>query len=425
MLIFLVFFVIIASALTFGLSRSIYSDISLVNSLLTSKQSYLMAEAALEDAIFKVMAGNPVNNISVINSLTGKSTTTISYDSFNDVYTVSSTAQVGKAKRVSVVELIPGAGSAFNYGLQTGNGGFNLVNSASITGNVFSNGSIVGQGSSIIRGDVISAGPSGLISRITATGTVWTNTLNQSTITGNAYYNVVGGISTVGGVRHIPAAIIPAEALPVGDTKVEEWKTSIQSTGTIIPVTSCSGGWYEININTTIGNLKVECNLRIRKSGASTIVTLTGPVWVVGNIEFDQGPRIVVSPSLGRRSVQIIADNPANRLTSSKISIRNSTEFVGSGHAASHIMVLSQNNSAELGGTEVAIDIGQSSNGALLLYSGHGLINIGNSIFLKSVTAYKTSIGNNSNVVYDRGLANVLFTGGPGGGYVIRSWYQK
>jgi hypothetical protein len=190
-------------------------------------------------------------------------------------------------------------------------------------------------------------------------------------------------------------------------------------------VASCSGGWYEINTDTTIGNLKVECNLRIRKSGVSTVVTLTGPIWVVGNIEFDQGPRLVVSPSLGRRSVQIIADNPANRLTSSKISIRNSTEFIGSGHSASFIMVLSQNNSAELGGVEVAIDIGQSSNGALLLYSGHGLISIGNSIFLKSVTGYKTSIGNNSNVVYDTGLANVLFTGGPGGGYVIRSWYQE
>jgi hypothetical protein len=395
-----------------------------LRALVTSKQSYIATESSLENAIYRVMAGLPITS-SVYGVSSGGATSTITYDSVEDVYVIRGQGQVGRTGRVNVVELRTGAGSTFNYGLQSGNGGFNLVNSASITGNAFSNGSIVGQGNSLIRGDVISAGPAGLISRITATGSAWANRLDNSTIAGNAHYNEVGGPSTVGGTRFTPATIIDPVPLPIDDAKVEEWKTGIINTGTVIPASACSSGWYIIDTNTIIGNVRIECNLRIRNTGASTIITLTGPIWVMGDIEFLQGPTIRVAPALGRRSVQIIADNPANRLTSSRISIRNSTEFLGSGHPSSFVLLLSQNNSAEMGGTEKAAEIAQSSNGALILYAGRGLIDIGNSITLRSVTGYKIDIGNNSNVIYDTGLASVFFTGGPGGGYVIDRWYQE
>ena len=165
--------------------------------------------------------------------------------------------------------------------------------------------------------------------------------------------------------------------------------------------------------------------MEIKKTGPSTIVTLTGPVWVTGNITMSSGPTLKIDPALGKRSVQIIADNPSDRLNSSKITISNSTNFIGSGHPSSFIVVVSQNNAAELGFAGTAIDVGQSSNGALLLYSGHGKVVIGNQIYLKSVSGYHIDIGNNSDITYDTGLSNVLFTGGPGGGYVISDWYQQ
>ena len=146
---------------------------------------------------------------------------------------------------------------------------------------------------------------------------------------------------------------------------------------------------------------------------------------MTGNVIFEQGPIIEVSSTLGRRSVQIIADNPSNRLTSSKFSIGNSTQFVGSGHASSFIMLVSQNNAAETGSSDEAIDISQSSNGDLILYAGHGSVDINNQIHLRSVTGYQIEIGNSSNITYDTGLNSVLFTGGPGGGYVISDWYQE
>lgn len=425
MLLFIIFFVITASAMTFLLSRSTGSDAYILGSLSSSKQAYITAESALEDVVMRTMNGDTVGATTTLRELSGVATTTVSYNNVTDIYTIKSIANTGRSSRISVVELSPGAGTAFNYGLQSGNGGFELVNSASIVGNAFSNGLVVGQGSSMIYGDVVSAGPTGIIRAIEATGTSWSNTLDNSLIQGDAYYNVVATPSTVNGTRHTPFTVINPEPLPIPDSEVDAWKTKIQDTGTVIPASSCSSGTYTINSNTTIGNVIIDCNLEIKKTGPSTIVTLTGPVWVKGNIIMSSGPTIKISPTVGRYSVQMIADNPTNRLTSSKITVGNSTQFIGSGHASSFIMLISQNNASENGTSDEAIDIGQSSSGDLILYAGHGMVDVNNQIHLKSVTGYKIEIGNNSSITYDTGLANVLFTGGPGGAYVINDWYQE
>ncbi|USN87368.1 MAG: hypothetical protein H6779_03050 [Candidatus Nomurabacteria bacterium] len=422
MLLFIMFFVMASSALTFLLSRSITSDMLAVSSLSSAKQTYLSSESSLEDATFRLMDGETLTN-SVITEVAGIATTTVSYIPASDEYKIQTNAKVGRTNKIDTVILGLGAGTAFNYGLQTGNGGFELTNSAMITGNAFSNGPINGQGSSLIKGDAVSTGPSGSITNIHATGSAWANTLNGSHIEGDAYFNVGSG-NTVDGTSSPYTTIDPA-SLPIDDTEVTAWENKIIEDGSIIPSSMCSGGDYLIDSDTSLGNVKIECNLRIRKTGASTVVTLTGSIWVTGNISLEQGPKLKVDPSLTGRSVQLIADNPADRLSSSKISIANSTEFEGSGHPSSFIMLLSQNESSELGGAVTAINIGQSSSGDLLLYAGHGKIEIGNQIFLKSVTGHRIEVGNNSDITYDTGLMNVVFTGGPSGGFVIRDWYQE
>jgi hypothetical protein len=131
-----------------------------------------------------------------------------------------------------------------------------------------------------------------------------------------------------------------------------------------------------------------------------------------------------VDASLGRRSVQFIVDNPSNRLTSSKIEIRNSTLFNGSGDSRSFIMLMSLNESAALAGTQKAIDVTQSANGKVIVYADRGLIEIGNGITLKEVTGHKINIANSATVIYESGLSSLLFTSGPGGGYSLEDWRQ-
>lgn len=424
MLFFMLFFVTVATAITLMIARNVSSDVYTLNSISASKIAYITAESALEDVVYRTIAGGYTLESVETLQLQGSASTTISYDASSDTYLFRSVGEVGVARRVSVVELTLGQGSAFNYGVQSGNGGFSLSNNASVDGNVFSNGIITkpGGGNATIYGDAISAGSTGVISRLNITGSTRSNTLGQNTtVSGDAYYNVDEGSNTVSGTRNTPYVTDSPAPLPISESEIDEWQSQIEATGTVIPASACSSGTYVISSPETLENVKIECDLLI--DGAT--VYLRGPVWVVGDITLSGNKTIYAHPSLGRFSVQMIADNPANRLTSSRIMLTNQSTFYGSGHSSSYVMMLSRNESNATGGSETAIDIANQTNGAVIFYSNGGLVDIGNNIDLKTVTGNTIEISNGSSVSYETGLANTHFTGGPGGGYVIAAWYQE
>ena len=430
MIIFVLFFAFTSSAMMFTLGQSIFSDLADFSKLSQSKQAFLVSEALTEDVVYRRVFGtfslNMVESL-VFAGVTAYSTTT--YDSPSDTYFVDTNAEMGNTLRKSSAEMSIGSGSAFNYGLQAGNGGITLSNNSDIFGNIYSNGPVVGAGTATVFGDIVSAGPAGMIATISATGSVYANTIDHIDTDKDAYYNVqigTNGQNPVGGTRYTPVANQPTTSLPISTTTIQEWKDAITNYGTVITSTDplCSSGTYTLDISTTIGYLKVECNLDIKKTGSGITITLDGPVWVEGNLSFTQGPTIRVDSSLGRQSVQMIADKPSDRINSSKIEIRNSTNFVGSGDSRSYIMLMSMNESASLGGTVKAIDVAQSASGAVLVYAGEGLVNIGNNIDLREVTGYKINVANGSSVTYEAGLASLLFTSGPGGAYVLNDWQQ-
>ncbi len=430
MLIFVLFFAFATSAMMFILGQSVFSDLSDLNRLVNSKQALLVSDSVTEDVVYRRVFGtmdvDTVESVT-LGGVTGYATTT--YDSPGDVFMIDGAAIARGSLRKSYAEMTVGAGSSFNYGLQAGNGGITLSNNSDIFGNVYANGPVQGAGSAEVFGDLVSAGPAGLVADITATGSIYANTIDHIEAGGDAYYNVqigTNGQNPVAGTRYTPVTNQPTTSLPISTTTLKEWKDAVNDYGTVIAATdpACSSGTYTIDTSLTIGYLKVECNLDIKKTGSGITVTVDGPVWVSGNLSFTQGPVIRVDPSLGRRSVQFIVDNEANRLTSSKIEVRNSTNFVGSGDFRSFIMLLSMNESAELGGSEIAVNVSQSANGAVLAYAGHGLIEIGNNIDLREVTGYQINVANGSSVTYESGLASLLFTSGPGGAYILNDWKQ-
>jgi hypothetical protein len=430
MLVFVLFFAFTSSVMMFALNQSIYLDFSDFRRLTQSKQALLTSESLLEDVVYRQIFDsfslNTTESLALANA-TAYATTT--YDSVEDKYLSESSALFGTVIRKSEASIILTGGSSFSYGLQAGTGGITLANNSSIVGNVYSNGIVTGAGSAEVAGDIVSAGPTGRINTITATGSVYANTINRITAGADAYYNVQIGTNAqnpVAGTRYTPVTNQPLVDFPISTTTIQGWKDDITTYGTVITAADplCSSGTYTINTSITIGFLKVECNLDIRKTGGGITVTLDGPIWVAGNLSFSQGPTLQVDSSLGRRSVQFIADNPSNRLTSSRIEVRNSTQFNGSGDSRSFIMLLSMNESAALAGTQKAIDVSQSANGKVLVYADRGLIDIGNGIVLKEVTGYKINVAQNADVIYESGLSSLLFTSGPGGGYSLEDWRQ-
>jgi len=121
----------------------------------------------------------------------------------------------------------------------------------------------------------------------------------------------------------------PTTTLPISDAKIEEWKLDAANGGVILSTDpECSSGTYTIDSATTLGPIKIECNLLVDKG--STVLTLAGPVWITGNLDTKSSPTIRVDPALPNKSIQLILDNPSNRLTSSKALLDQGATFTGS-----------------------------------------------------------------------------------------------
>lgn len=442
LMLFLIFFMFASTSLTFALSRTIYSDLITYRFLADSTQSILAADAGVEDMAYRFVAGLAPDATEVI-TIGGSVVETIyAFDGVSDRYDVTSVGINNDIYRYSRVSLYLGAGASFNFGVQSGNGGFSLTNGSSVQGNVFSDGIIekTGGGTATIYGDAISSGPSGYIRNVTATGTARARTIENSNIGGDAYaYTLNGGLvqgdvyifekiggAVVNGSQYLNVPEQGTSTMPIDDEKIKKMKQDIIDTGTIIASTSpeCISGEYFTDTDLTLGFVKIECDFRVKKKGAGTVLTLTGSIWVEGNIIFEGGPNIIIDSGVGNRTVPIIADNESNRATSSTITVQTGTTFTGSGSPKSYVLLLSQNNDAENGSPNGAdaITILQSSEGDLLVYSSHGRVSLSNSVSLKEVTGYQIHLGNSAEVIYESGLVNLLFTSGPGGGFTFDDW---
>lgn len=413
MIMSVIFFLAVGIIIILGVSQTAIRDVKDAHNIVKGRESYALAEALQEDIVYRLKNGKQVSTNETL-ALNG-------YMASSTIVTAGSGKQItsqgdrgGYMKKIQTTLLI-GSGASFNYGVQVGAGGIQLDNSSSIRGNVYSNGPVSGAGGNYIYGDVISAGPTGSVSGIHATSSVYAHTISGATIDKNAYYQTLTS-TTVGGVKYPGSADQATSSLPISDTTITQWKTAATTGGVI------SGPCpYRISSGTvTLGPKEIDCDLEILNSAT---VNLAGMVWVKGNVSISNNAVIQISPSISGTTVAIIADNPSERLTGSKISVLNSAIFNGSG-TNSFVQLVSMNTSAENAGTEDAITVKNNISGALLLYAPHGSIVLENSVNLKEVTAYLLHLKNTASVMYDTGLTSVLFTSGPSGGYQIQSWQE-
>lgn len=416
MMVATILFLVVSVTIIFGLIGPIIKQQKITSNLVFSRQSYFLAEAGIENIIQKLKTGRPVAPIETM-TLDGN-TVTLTTTNTIDGKEIIAEGEVRDLVRKLRAEILLGSGVSFHFGVQAGNGGLILENTSSVSGNVYSNGSVTGDGpaNNIIRGSVVSAGPTGRVYNLRATSSVLAHTIDRATVDKDAYYQVITS-STVAGNSYPNSPDQATATMPISDEQIEEWKQSALDGGVI--TTPCP---YRINDATTIGPVKINCDLQI--SGTNYEITLAGNVWVNGNIDVSNSPTIKVDSSFGNRGVAIIADKPTAPTTSGKIMLQNSAVFEGSGTPGSHVMFISQNRSAESGGAEVAIDVKNTVTGDLLVYAAHGEIVLQNNIQLKEVAAYRIRLKNTADVVYETGITNLIFDSGPSGGYGVVSWRE-
>ncbi|MEX1026741.1 MAG: hypothetical protein WD049_01855 [Candidatus Paceibacterota bacterium] len=413
-----IFFLIISLLIILGIAGPIMRHLSATIETRDSKTSYYAAESLQEDIVYRLMNGMNVGSTEEL-SLDGSSATAIVTDVANGK-SVRTTGDVGGIARNVETVVVLGDGVSFSVGVQSDAGGLTLENSASVRGNVFANGSVVGT-DNMIYGSVISAGPDGLIENVHATGSAYAHTIKDAWVEKDAYYFSDSTISntTVEGTRYPDSDDQATTSLPISDALIEKWKDAAMEGG----INDCGGNSvYEIkNTDATIGPEKFECDLTIQ--GTNMTVEIAGPIWVEGDLKIRNSPTIQVHSSLGSKSVAVVVDDPSNRTTGSLIDLDNSAEFIG-GDGSSHIMFISQNNDAENGGSNPAIEIANSLNGDVMAYAAHGLVFINNSIEVTQVTAYRIHARNSAEIIYKSGIASLLFDSGPSASFSISSWNE-
>lgn len=403
-ILFLIIIVFVVVRTTSSVSRAVGS----VKISKSSLESLSVSDSAQEDIIYRVRSGLNYSDVEVLTIGLSIATSTITDDFEAGEKIIETVGDTESNIRKRNTLLVKGDSVSFNYGVQVGQGGFLLKNLSSVTGNVHSGGSVVGTNDNIIRGAVISSGPDGLVDGIHATSSAYSNDIVDSTIEGDAYYMTISG-STVWGTLHPDSPDQPYRDLPISDETIDSWKTIAEEGGVSEECT--------IQEDIYIGPLKFNCTTLLIKQDA--VVTLGGMIWVTGNIEVENNAIVNIDPTLGRKSLAMIADNEADRITSSIIYLSNNAEFNGTGETSSQIILVSANNDQENGGSAIGIELENNNAGDLSLYCNHCRILIKNNAVLTSVTAYLVEMQNNAELIYEEGIASSVFDTGPGGSWDI------
>lgn len=152
------FFLTICSILVIALMTPLVSNSQAAKGQLKSVQAFMVGNSAVEESLYRLKKSYslPASEQLVL----GAATATISVASSPDEKTIRVDTESDDFFRNFEIETSTGAGVNFNYGLQSGRGGFIMSGGATINGNVYSNGDIIGSGGPIITGSAFVANQS-------------------------------------------------------------------------------------------------------------------------------------------------------------------------------------------------------------------------------------------------------------------------
>ncbi|MBI4134542.1 MAG: hypothetical protein HY471_00330 [Candidatus Sungbacteria bacterium] len=377
-----------------------FREARLLRAFSASQKGYRSAEAAVEDAVYRYVSGKQIVSGEALASGTATATVTITGTSFEK--TIVAEAVEGNAyyRTIESRIAIQGTPSGFSYGIQSGAGGFELGQNSTINGNVFSNGSIEGEGAtkSTITGTAQAAGTS-TIEDIRVDMAAYAGSFHDCSIGGGAYY--------VSSITSCPAAsttvllrgIAPLN-FPITQSNIDGWKAEALAGGELSS--------YSLGNSQTgaLGPRKINGNVSL---GNGAKLTLNGTVWVTGTIQFGNGSVIKLASGYGGNSGVLLVDGAVN--------FGNGAGLQGSGQSSSYLMLV------DTFGPGTAIDVSNNATSSVL-YAPNGIIDIKNNLELREATAWRIKIGGNATVNYDQGLLNVNFISGPAANWIVKSWRE-
>jgi hypothetical protein len=268
------------------------------------------------------------------------------------------------------------------------------------------------------------------IDRVWVTCDAHANTIINSWIDRDAYYQVIDDNTTVSGSKcpnsHChPNSPDPAtKDLPISYAQIQDWeKAACCDTGTGCKPECVHSGNLDVLEGALIGPMKIEGDLNFPSNSTDNPVVINGPIWVTGKILASNNAGIKLKSGIDF-GYPIIADNPSDQINGGKIELNNNVITQDSDQDG-RLLFVSTNKS--LDSANPAINLYNNvnvDNPQSIIYTLYGLIVIENNAKFVEVTGYGIYLKNNAKIVYKEGLINSNFSSGPGGGWGIVSWKE-
>lgn len=150
-----IFFLAISFVVMVGIVTPIANQIRSASDYVQSKQSYAAADTLSDEGLYRLNKGYSLPGTYVLSFNGTPSSATVT--DVSGVKQIIAHGIAGGLTRSTKSLFSKGVGVALHYGLQVGNGGYEMSGSSGIYGNVYSNGDIIGTGSPFITGSAIVA----------------------------------------------------------------------------------------------------------------------------------------------------------------------------------------------------------------------------------------------------------------------------
>ena len=418
-----IFITILVLVIILGIASSIslltFGQQKISANIVRSSQAYYIAEAGIEDALWRLNNNPSMAAFSYNLNIGSGSTDVVIPDSIGGSRTITSLGDtLNRKRKVQVIYTIDSSDVSFYYGVQVGDLGLEMDSNAIVHGNIFSNGPITGSSNAKIYGDAISAGLSGEINSLKIKsdeggGNAWATTLDDCVIDGDAHYiNIIN--SSVGGNHFTPEQGPDPEDMPISSDDITEWKDQAVAGGIV------SGYFLGGNDEDSLGPIKVDGDMNV---DSNAILKVTGTIWVTGDLNLDSNVILYLDSGYGFDSGVIVVDGFIS--VDSNVTLCGSGGYIGQGECnssvESYLMLLSTKSSSDSDNPAI---YATSNTETAILYASNGFIRLGSNASLREATGYGIYMESNAEVVYEIGLADIRFTSGPGGGWQIVEWIE-
>jgi hypothetical protein len=424
--------------LSLSFSSTGITNMQISSNSYSAKKAFYAAQTGVEDLLIRLKQNQTLGDPSPIQTSNNLDQAyyiaTISAPSGQERIITAQGNYRNFTKKIRVVLNSSSEQTSFNAAVQTGGGGFELEENSKITckapctqGKVYSNGDILGikkspkSSASRIVGAVYAHG---VISGLGSGTGVWVDkdasaaALLKCTVEGDQASLASGPVSgcpLASGKIYRQLSEAPP-ALPLPSFNTDFWK--YQATNSAIggstftgncdvksgTSTDCTNGTGLLGPRKIIGNLIIN---------AGKNLTVTGPIWVTGNINIANNNTIILDPNFINYGTVVLADG--------NIATDANVDFTKNGSAV--IMMTSLKDDGQNCSTP-AISVANNTTD-VVFYALYGCVRISNNaLFDGSVVGQKVHVGGNSTIEYDPALAQAVFGSSCVGGWAITDWQE-